>query len=84
MVHHDDVLGRLTDGDGRLDALTAAELKRVPFKATGDRMITLAELCELVAGRTTLVIELKSQFEATSVSSAARPRCSPAIADRWR
>src|SRR3954470_3017565 len=40
MVHHDDVLGRLTAGDGRLDALTAAELKRVPFKVTGDRMIT--------------------------------------------
>ena len=62
MVHHDDVLGRLTAGDGRLDALTAAELKRVPFKATGDRMITLTELCELVAGRSTLVIELKSRF----------------------
>src|SRR3954453_9490366 len=62
MVHHDDVLGRLTAGDGRLDALTAAELKRIPYKATGDRMITLTELCELVAGRTTLVIELKSRF----------------------
>ena len=62
MVHHDDVLGRLTAGDGRLDALTAAELKRVAFKATGDRMITLTELCELVAGRTPLVIELKSRF----------------------
>ena len=62
MVHHDDVLGRLTDGDGRLDTLTAAELKRIPFKATGDRMITLTELCELVAGRTPLVIELKSRF----------------------
>ena len=62
MVHHDDVLGRLTAGDGRLDALTAAELKRIPYKATGDRMITLTELCELVAGRSTLVIELKSRF----------------------
>jgi glycerophosphoryl diester phosphodiesterase len=62
MVHHDDVLGRLTAGDGRLDALTAAELKQVPFKATGDRMISLTELCELVAGRTPLVIELKSRF----------------------
>ena len=29
MVHHDDVLGRLTDGEGRLDRLSAAELKRV-------------------------------------------------------
>jgi glycerophosphoryl diester phosphodiesterase len=62
IVHHDDMLGRLTDRDGRLDTLTAAALKRVPFKATSDHMITLTELCELVAGRTTLVIELKSRF----------------------
>src|SRR4030088_1024324 len=54
MVHHDDVLGRLTDGNGRLDALTAAELKRISFKATADRMFTLADLCDLVAGRGTL------------------------------
>ena len=62
MVHHDDALGRLTDGTGRLDAMTAAELKRVPFKATADRMMTLGELCDLVAGRAPLVIELKSRF----------------------
>jgi glycerophosphoryl diester phosphodiesterase len=62
MVYHDDALGRLTEGHWRLDATTAAELKRVAFKATRDRMLTLGELCDLVAGRTTLVIELKSQF----------------------
>jgi glycerophosphoryl diester phosphodiesterase len=62
MVHHDDVLGRLTDGEGRLDAMTATALKRVPFKATADRMLTLGELCELVAGRAALAIELKGQF----------------------
>ena len=28
MVHHDDALGRLTDGAGRLDAMTAAALRR--------------------------------------------------------
>ena len=43
--------------------MTAAELRRVPFKATSDRMITLGELCDLVAGRTVLVIELKSRFD---------------------
>jgi glycerophosphoryl diester phosphodiesterase len=59
MVHHDDALGRLTDGSGFLDAMTAAELKRVDFKASADRMLTLGELCDLVGGRTTLVIELK-------------------------
>jgi glycerophosphoryl diester phosphodiesterase len=63
MVYHDDALGRLTEGHGRLDATTTAELKRVAFKATGDRMITLGELCDLVAGRATLVIELKSRFD---------------------
>jgi glycerophosphoryl diester phosphodiesterase len=63
MVHHDDVLGRLTDGAGRLDAMPAAELKRVAFKATTDHMLTLGELCALVSGRTALVIELKSRFD---------------------
>jgi len=63
MVHHDDVLGRLTDGAGRLDALTAAELKRIPFRGVDERMLTLGELCDLVAGRTALLIELKSRFD---------------------
>jgi glycerophosphoryl diester phosphodiesterase len=62
MVHHDDVLGRLTDGTGPLDAMTVAELKRVAFKGSADRMLTLGELCDLVAGRTTLLIELKGRF----------------------
>jgi glycerophosphoryl diester phosphodiesterase len=60
MVHHDDALGRLTDGSGRLDELTSTDLRRVAFKASTDRMISVGELCDLVAGRVTLVIELKS------------------------
>ena len=63
MVHHDDVLGRLTEGEGRLDARPAAELKGVPFRATKDRMLMLPEFCELVAGRATLVIEMKSRYD---------------------
>ncbi len=63
MVHHDDALGRLEDGDGALRDLTAARLKQVPFKATGERMMTLGELCELVAARATLMLELKSRFD---------------------
>jgi glycerophosphoryl diester phosphodiesterase len=62
MVHHDDCLGRLTEGNGRLSAMTTAQLKHVRFKATSDRMMTLGELCELVCGRTTLLLELKSVF----------------------
>src|SRR5476651_1830880 len=62
MVHHDEALGRLTDGAGRLDTMTAEALRRVAFKSTADRMLTLSELCDLVAGRSTLVIELKGSF----------------------
>ena len=63
MVHHDDALGRLTEGSGPLAALSAAELKQVPFRATADRMMTLGELCDLVGARATLVLELKGRFE---------------------
>lgn len=63
MVYHDDTLGRLTDGVGALRDMSAAALKRVPFRATADRMMTLGDLLDLVAGRATLVIELKSRFD---------------------
>jgi glycerophosphoryl diester phosphodiesterase len=60
VVHHDAKLGRLTEGSGALAAMTVADLKRVAFKETADRIITLGELLDLVAGRATLAIELKS------------------------
>jgi glycerophosphoryl diester phosphodiesterase len=63
MVFHDQTLERLTDGSGRVDALPAAELKRVAFRDTADRMITLGELCDLVANRTGLFVEIKSRFD---------------------
>jgi len=62
-VFHDDALGRLTEGSARLDALTAAEIEAVRFKATNDRIMTLGDLCDFVAGRAALVIELKSHFD---------------------
>ena len=62
MVHHDDALGRLTEGSTALAAMTAADIKRAAFRQTADRIMTLGELCELVAGRSTLVIEMKSHF----------------------
>ncbi len=63
MVHHDEVLGRLTDGAGRLDRLSAAELKRVPFRASAETMMTLGDLCDLVAGRATMLVEVKTRFD---------------------
>lgn len=63
MVHHDDALGRLTEGSGALLGKTAAELKAVTFKSTRERMMTLSDLCTLVAGRVPLVFEVKSHFD---------------------
>lgn len=63
MVHHDDDLGRLTDGAGSLRQYTAAELKQVRFKDTDERMMSLADLCALVDGRVGLVLEVKSHFD---------------------
>ena len=63
MVHHDDALGRLTEGSGALLAKTAAELKDVTFRDTPERMMSLGDLCALVAGRVPLVIEVKSHFD---------------------
>jgi len=63
MVHHDAVLGRLNEGKQRLDAISAADLKRVAFRGSTDRMLALGELCDLVAGRATVLIEMKSRFD---------------------
>jgi glycerophosphoryl diester phosphodiesterase len=82
MVHHDDVLGRLTEGVGRLDAYTAAELKRIAFRGSAERMMTLAELCDLVDGRITVLVELKSRFDGDSrlpgrVATVLHSYCGP-------
>src|SRR3954454_313160 len=45
MVHHDDALGRLTEGSGALLGKTAAELKAVTCVSPSERMITLGDLC---------------------------------------
>lgn len=60
VVFHDSTLERLTGRPERLNAMTASALKAVPFKQTSDRIITLGELCDLVAGRVMLLLELKS------------------------
>jgi glycerophosphoryl diester phosphodiesterase len=66
MVHHDDVLGRITEGSGRLDQLTAAELKRARFRNSDEHMMTLGGLCDLVGGRVTMLVELKSRYDGDS------------------
>jgi glycerophosphoryl diester phosphodiesterase len=65
VVFHDDVLDRLTDETGPVNARTAAELVGIPLKgnAQGDRIWTLAELLALVAGRVPAIIEIKTLWD---------------------
>lgn len=62
MVFHDATLDRLTDATGPLKMQTSQNLKRVNFMATSDRMQTLDELLEQVAGQAPLAIEIKSDW----------------------
>jgi len=62
MVFHDTTLDRLTKATGPLAARTAADLKQIVFRDCSERIPTLQELLDLVAGRTPIVLELKSDW----------------------
>lgn len=59
-VIHDYELERLTEGDGSVRTLGAAELKRIRLKGSDETIPTLAEILTLVNGRAALLIEVKS------------------------
>jgi glycerophosphoryl diester phosphodiesterase len=60
MVFHDYQLDRLTDAGGDVAALSAAGLAAIRLRGTDEPIPTLAEVLSLIAGRTTLLIEVKS------------------------
>ena len=61
VVFHDETLDRLMQAQGRVIDRTATELKTLAFQVGQDRIQTLGELLEQVAGTATLVLEIKSQ-----------------------
>ena len=63
VVFHDDEVNRVLNGKGKVKQFTTRELKAMSFKQGKDRVQTLAELIDQVAGRTTLVIEIKSLWD---------------------
>jgi glycerophosphoryl diester phosphodiesterase len=78
MVFHDHHLDRLTTAAGPVIARTAAELRDVELRGSGDRIQTLGGLLDQVNGRVTLVIELKSHWDG---SLALARRTAEVIAD---
>jgi glycerophosphoryl diester phosphodiesterase len=63
VVFHDDEVERVLDGKGKVKSLTLAQIKHMKFRGGNDRVQTLPEMLEQVAGRETLVIEIKSLWD---------------------
>lgn len=63
VVFHDFTLDRLTSGRGRVDALGVPELSALSYKASADRIVTLADYLDLIGGRVPLIVEVKSRFD---------------------
>ena len=59
MVFHDDSLERMTGAAGAVETETARTLAGLPLLGGPDRIPSLAETLQLVAGRAMLLIELK-------------------------
>jgi glycerophosphoryl diester phosphodiesterase len=62
VVFHDETLERLTSETGLLAERTAAELVKIRLGTSNDTIPSLADLLKLVAGKTPLVLELKSPW----------------------
>jgi glycerophosphoryl diester phosphodiesterase len=63
VVFHDFTLERLTEGSGRVDALTAQALAAIAMKDTDDRIPTLSTFLARIGGRVPVVVEIKSRFD---------------------
>jgi glycerophosphoryl diester phosphodiesterase len=61
IVFHDLELARLTGVGGRVDQWTARKLGQISLARTHERIPTLVEVLQLVAGRAPLLIELKNE-----------------------
>ena len=62
VVFHDATLDRLVAGKGPVSELTATALKRLKYRGTETRILTFAELLDLVAGQVPLLVEVKSTW----------------------
>lgn len=63
VVFHDEHVERLTEGRGMVRDLTAAEMKALAIRRSGDHVQTLDELLAQVNGQVPLIIEIKSHWD---------------------
>jgi len=71
ILMHDETVDRTTDGSGRVADLTFAEIRRLDA-GQGETVPTLAELLALLAGRVTLLCELKGEGTADAAVAVVK------------
>ena len=70
-VIHDSNLKRVTGQEGRVEDLSTADLKNYRLEGTGDCIPTFQEVLDVFAGKTPLIIELKTDNNAPALCEAA-------------
>lgn len=60
IVFHDEELDRMTGVEGKIDALTLAELKRLSLIPNGESIPTLKEALHEIAGKFPVLVEVKN------------------------
>ncbi|KMO15708.1 glycerophosphodiester phosphodiesterase family protein, partial [Methylobacterium platani] len=63
MVFHDAGLGRLTGADGLVRERDAADLKALTVLGSGEPVPTLPDFLRRIAGRTPLIVEVKTRHD---------------------
>jgi glycerophosphoryl diester phosphodiesterase len=63
MVFHDFALARLTGQDGLIRDITASQASQLTLSGSTDHVPTLSAFLTRIAGRTPLIIEIKSSFD---------------------
>jgi glycerophosphoryl diester phosphodiesterase len=63
IVFHDFTLERLTPAQGNVDAMSTSELQKIGYKEGVGTLPTLKTLLAAIAGRTPLIVEIKSRFD---------------------
>ncbi len=63
MVFHDEHLERLTLATGRVSDNNLAQLQKIQFRDTSDKMMSLQNLLDLNNGRVPMLLEIKSDWQ---------------------
>jgi glycerophosphoryl diester phosphodiesterase len=74
-VFHDETLSRLMDSKDAVINRTMNELKALRYHTSGDRMQSLPELLDQVAGQVPIIIEIKSHWDGNPSLSTRVAEC---------